>query len=78
MAGLYIISSGIILMEQFCSVIMLKVTQSYTCNQSVQFSRSVVSNSSRPHELQHARPPCPDVIQPSHPFLSPSPALNLS
>ena len=26
---------------------------------SVQFSRSVVSNSLRPHELQHARPPCP-------------------
>ena len=27
--------------------------------QSVQFSRSVVSDSLRPHELQHARPPCP-------------------
>ena len=26
---------------------------------SVQFSRSVVSNSFQPHELQHARPPCP-------------------
>ena len=26
---------------------------------SVQFSHSVVSNSMRPHELQHARPPCP-------------------
>jgi len=26
---------------------------------SVQFSRSVVSDSLRPHELQHARPPCP-------------------
>ena len=25
---------------------------------SVQFSRSVMSNSLRPHELQHARPPC--------------------
>ena len=24
-----------------------------------QFTRSVVSNSLRPHELQHARPPCP-------------------
>ena len=29
----------------------------YHC--SVQFSRSVVSNSLWPHELQHARPPCP-------------------
>ena len=26
---------------------------------SVQFSHSVVSNSSQPHGLQHARPPCP-------------------
>ena len=26
---------------------------------SVQFSRSVMSNSLLPHELQHARPPCP-------------------
>ena len=26
---------------------------------SVQFSHSVVSNSFRPHESQHARPPCP-------------------
>ena len=28
---------------------------------SVQFSRSVVSNSLQPHESQHARPPCPSV-----------------
>ena len=28
-------------------------------SQSVQFSRSVTSDSLRPHELQHARPPCP-------------------
>ena len=28
-------------------------------NSSVQFSLSVVSDSSRPHESQHARPPCP-------------------
>ena len=26
---------------------------------SVQFSRSVVSDSLQPHEVQHARPPCP-------------------
>ena len=31
-----------------------------TCNiSSVQFSRLVVSDSLRPHESQHARPPCP-------------------
>ena len=29
------------------------------CISSVQFSRSVMSDSLRPHELQHARPPCP-------------------
>ena len=60
---------------------------------SVQFSRSVMSDSLRPHESQHARPPCPsptpgvqtcvhqvgDSIQPSHLLSSPSPpAPNLS
>ena len=55
---------------------------------SVQFSRSVESDSSRPHESQQARPPCPsptpgvhpthvhrvsDAIQPSHPLLTSSP-----
>ena len=29
---------------------------------SVQFSRSVMSDSLQPHELQHARPPCPSPI----------------
>ena len=28
---------------------------------SVQFSRTVVSDSLRPHELQHTRPPCPHL-----------------
>ena len=55
---------------------------------SFQFSHSVVSDSSRRHELQHARLPCPSpnpgaysnscpsswwCIQPSHPLLSISP-----
>ena len=31
----------------------------YTMEYSVQFSRSVMSDSLRPHESQHARPPCP-------------------
>ena len=34
---------------------------------SVQFSRSVISNSLRPHEPQHARPPCPSPIRGVHP-----------
>ena len=51
-------------------------------------SRSVMSDSLRPHESQYARPPCPsptpgvhsdsvhrvsDAIQSSHPLSSPSP-----
>ena len=31
----------------------------YSGLSSVQFSRSVTSDSLQPHELQHARPPCP-------------------
>ena len=34
---------------------------------SVQFSHSVVSNSLQPHELQHARPPCPSPTPGVHP-----------
>ena len=34
---------------------------------SVQFSCSVVSNSLRPHESQHARPPCPSPTPGVHP-----------
>ena len=34
---------------------------------SVHFSRSVVSDSSRPHEPQHARPPCPSSTPGVHP-----------
>ena len=61
---------------------------------SIQFSHSVVSDSLRPHGLQHTRLPCPsptpgasqthvhwvgDAIQPPHPLSSPSPpAFNLS
>ena len=39
---------------------------------SVQFSRSVVSDSLRPHESQHARPPCPSQIPGVHSDSSPS------
>ena len=34
---------------------------------SVQFSRSVVSDSLQPHELQHTRPPCPSPTPRVHP-----------
>ena len=39
---------------------------------SVQFSRSVVSDSLWPHELQHARPPCPSPAPGVHPDSHPS------
>ena len=72
----------------------LKCINTLTWIGSVQFSRSVMSDSLRPHEQQHARPPCPSPTpgvhpnscplsqwchQPSHLLSSPSsPALNLS
>ena len=39
---------------------------------SVQFSRSVVSDSLRPYESQHARPPCPSPTPRVHPNPRPS------
>ena len=39
---------------------------------SVQFSCSVVSDSLRPHELQHARPSCPSPTPGVHPNSCPS------
>ena len=59
---------------------------------SVQFSRSVMSDSLQPHELQHVRPPCPSPtpgVYPnscpsswwchssSHPLSSPSPPTSI-
>ena len=39
---------------------------------SVQFSRSVVSDSLQPHESQHARPPCPPPTPGVYPNSCPS------
>ena len=39
---------------------------------SVQFSCSVISDSLRPHELQHTRPPCPSPTPRVHPDSRPS------
>ena len=39
------------------------------CLSSVQFSHSVVSNSLRPHEPQHTRPPCPSPTSGVYPKL---------
>ena len=59
------------------------ISNSYTSFSSVRFSHLVVSDSLRPHELQHARPPCPSstpgvhsdsrpLIQWCHPAISSS------
>ena len=40
---------------------------------TVQFSCSVMSDSLRPHELQHARPPCPSSTPGVHPNPNPCP-----
>ena len=46
-----------------CALLLLTNTTAAelfkSLSDSVQFSYSVVSDSLRPHELQHARPPCP-------------------
>ena len=43
------------------------ITSIIVCIYSVQFSRSVVSDSLWPRELQHARPPCPSPTLGVHP-----------
>ena len=60
-----------------CEIILTEVfrkTQSvwFSLHEAVQFSRSVVSNSLRPHESQHARPPCPSPSPGVHPNPCPS------
>ena len=44
----------------------------YTMEYSVQLSRPVMSDSLRPHELQHARPPCPSPTPRVHSNSRPS------
>ena len=46
--------------------------QTYVCISSVQFSRSVMSNSLRPHESQHSRPACPSPTPGVHSHSRPS------
>ena len=53
-----------------CSSLYLFPKSTIWC--SVQFSCSVVSNSLRPHEPQHARPPCPLPTPGVHPNPCPS------
>ena len=45
----------------------MNITSFFQFIYSVQFSRSVVSDSLQPHELQHTRPPCPSPTAGIHP-----------
>ena len=63
-------------MRKYCFHLEIRLSKSIKSvkgiSGSVQFSRSVVSNSLRPHESQHARPPCPSPTPGVHPDSHPS------
>ena len=56
---------------KFSDISLLKVTSCFPAL-SVQFSRSVMSDSLWPHESQHARPPCPSPTPGIHSNSHPS------
>ena len=56
------ITAILVSIKRYFTVALIYISDIYIrdlCLYSVQFSCSVVSDSLRPHELQHARPPCP-------------------
>ena len=66
-----------------CPLLRLKHLNPMYQFSSVQFSRSVVSDFLRPHESQHARPPCPSPTPGVYPNQCPSsrwcsPAISFS
>ena len=67
----WIYLKGIIMLVYFGNVSVSHFS-SVTQFSSVQFSCSVMSDSLRPHELQHARPPCPSPTPGVHPDSCPS------
>ena len=54
-------------MDESCKKYGAKKKDTNTNDDSVQFSRSVMSGSLRPHESKHARPPCPSPTPGVHP-----------
>ena len=79
---------GIFILDPSFSSVLFWDLEIFLSVQISQFSRSVMSDSLRPYESQHTRPPCPSqtpgvhsdslsqwchpAIQPSHPLSSPS------
>ena len=63
------VSGSWVMGNQHLVVIFLYVPIQFS---SVQFSRSVMSDSLRPHESQHARPPCPSPTPGVHSDSRPS------
>ena len=63
-------------MATHSTILAWKIPQTEeTCglqSRSDQISHSVMSDSLRPHELQHARPPCPSPTPGVHPDSRPS------
>ena len=61
--------------KKICNLIIrfseAKIYRTSRAISSVQFSRSVMSNSLWPHELKHARPPCPSPTPRVYPNLCP-------
>jgi len=68
-AYLYCISRFSVLFINLCVYPSAKITEWLL---SLQFSRSVLSNSLQPHESQHARPPCPSPTPGVHSNSCPS------
>ena len=61
------ITSTVLLINRSAEFKYLSLSQSQGEFSSVQFSRSVMSDSLQPHEPQHARPPCPSPTPGVHP-----------
>ena len=74
MLTFFFIPNTLILGELTNLALLAPKKKRYFCSGpfSVQFSRSVVSYSLWPHELQHARPPCPSPTPGVHPNPCPS------
>ena len=78
--GFRVASGSLVTSQKFLCIPCIRTTQQHEITSvanclsisSVQFSRSVVSDCLRPHESQHARPPCPSQTPRVYSDLCPS------